>query len=235
MCHYWLDPSTRLAVDCALVCGGSRRAGGGPCAGSRQRHHQRPRAGSERRGDSRRDRRSHLVKTGATRTTVTDDRDVTASFNSNPASTSCGVSLAALRMQEKPGLTFVAGQNVQLDFTLFPQGVTVDPVVVTANDTPAVDTTRTVVGGTVTTHEVESLPVATRSPLDLIFTLPGVTEEALSTRDLAEDRNTSASQHSGRGRNVLALRRSGLFKQHHHRRSRQQRRPRRARTFSTFD
>jgi len=35
------------------------------------------------------------------------------------------------------------------------------------------------------------LPLASRSVLDLIFTLPGVTEEPLSTRDLAEDRNAS--------------------------------------------
>ena len=33
------------------------------------------------------------------------------------------------------------------------------------------------------------MPIATRSVLDLLFTLPGVTEEPLSTRDLAEDRN----------------------------------------------
>ncbi len=66
-----------------------------------------------------------------------------------------------------------------------------DPVTVVAGETPAVDTTRTVVGGTVTTHEIESLPIASRSILDLIFTLPGVSEEALSTRDLAEDRNTN--------------------------------------------
>src|SRR5207247_9021582 len=52
---------------------------------------------------------------------------------------------------------------------------------------------RKVVGGTLTTPEVESLPVVTRSPLDLIFTLPGVSEEALSTRDLAEDRNASVT------------------------------------------
>jgi hypothetical protein len=44
------------------------------------------------------------------------------------------------------------------------------------------------VGGTVTTREIESLPVASRSPLDLIFTLGGVSEEALSTRDLADDK-----------------------------------------------
>src|SRR6185436_15996748 len=92
--------------------------------------------------------------------------------------------------QEKTQLIFIAGKNVQLELTLVPEGVTVDPITVTADDTPAVDTTRTVVGGTVTSAEVESLPINSRSPLDLIFTLPGVSEEALSTRELAEDRNT---------------------------------------------
>ena len=67
----------------------------------------------------------------------------------------------------------------------------VEPVVVTAADVPVVDTKRTVTGATLTSRETESLPIATRSVLDLIFTLPGVTEEPLSTRDLAEDRNTN--------------------------------------------
>src|SRR5207253_4840383 len=58
---------------------------------------------------------------------------------------------------------------------------------------PQVDTSRTVAGGTLTRQEVELLPVVTRSPLDLIFALPGVTEEPLSTRDLAENRNQSAN------------------------------------------
>ena len=37
------------------------------------------------------------------------------------------------------------------------------------------------------------MPILTRSPLDLIFTLPGVAEEPLSTRDLAEDRKGGAT------------------------------------------
>jgi hypothetical protein len=95
--------------------------------------------------------------------------------------------------EEKTDLTTISGQNVQLDFILKPAGVTAETVIVSAADAPRVDTTRTVVGGTVTTREVESLPVATRSPLDLIFTLGGVAEEPLSTRDLAEDRTNSRS------------------------------------------
>jgi hypothetical protein len=132
-----------------------------------------------------------LVKTGATRTAVTDDEGRYRIIQLEPGVYDLRASFAGFATLEKKELSFIAGKNVQLDFTLVPQGVMVDPVVVTADDTPLVDTTRTVVGGTVTTHEVESLPVNSRSPLDLIFTLPGVSEEALSTRDLAEDRNTS--------------------------------------------
>ena len=95
--------------------------------------------------------------------------------------------------EEKTDLTTIAGQNVQLDFILKPAGVTAETVIVSAAEAPQVDTTRTVVGGTVTTREVESLPVTSRSPLDLIFTLGGVAEEPLSTRDLAEDRTSSRS------------------------------------------
>ncbi|NJM53956.1 MAG: TonB-dependent receptor [Blastocatellia bacterium] len=47
------------------------------------------------------------------------------------------------------------------------------------------------VGGTITSKEIEEIPVNTRNPLDLVLTLGGTSEEALSTRDLAEDRNQS--------------------------------------------
>jgi Carboxypeptidase regulatory-like domain/TonB-dependent Receptor Plug Domain len=134
-----------------------------------------------------------LVRTGATRSTVTDEEGRYHIIQLEPGLYSLHASFSGFAPQEKSELSFIAGKNVQLDFVLAPQGITVDPVAVTADDTPAVDTTRTVVGGTVTTPEVESLPVATRSPLDLIFTLPGVSEEALSTRGLAEDRNMSAA------------------------------------------
>jgi hypothetical protein len=134
-----------------------------------------------------------LVKTSATRTTVTDDEGRYRIIQLEPGSYTLRFSSAGFAVQEKKELTFIAGKNLQLDLTLVPAGVTVDPVTITAEDTPVVDTTRTVVGGTVITHEVESLPLNTRSPLDLIFTLPGVSEEALSTRDLAEDRNTSVA------------------------------------------
>src|SRR5437016_9640218 len=91
--------------------------------------------------------------------------------------------------EEKTNLTTIAAQNVHLDFVLKPAVVTVEAVIVVDASGTQVDTTRTVVGGTVTTREIESLPLASRSPLDLIFTLGGVSEEPLSTRDLADDKN----------------------------------------------
>ena len=132
-----------------------------------------------------------LTRTGVTRTIISDDQGRYRLIQLEPGVYTLRASATGFATQEKTDLTVVAGQSVQLDLILLPQGVVADAIVVSAADAPAVDTTRTVVGGTITTHEVESLPVFSRSPLDLIFPLPGVAEEPLSTRDLAEDRGTS--------------------------------------------
>jgi hypothetical protein len=135
---------------------------------------------------------ARLSRTGVSRTINSDDAGRYRLTQLEPGVYSLRFSSAGFASQEKTELTVIAGQNVQLDIVMAPQGIVVDPVVVTAAGAPTVDTTRTVVGGTITAHEVEALPVFSRSPLDLIFTLPGVTEEPLSTRDLAEDRANSA-------------------------------------------
>ena len=132
-----------------------------------------------------------LAKTRITRTTTANDEGRYRLIQLEPGTYTLRFSASGFATQEKTDLTVVAGQNVQFEIVLVPQGVTADAVVVSAADAAAVDTTRTVTGGTITTKEIEELPIASRSPLDLIFTLPGVTEEPLSTRDLAEDRRTS--------------------------------------------
>ena len=134
-----------------------------------------------------------LIKTEVTRSMNADDQGRYRMIQLEPGVYSLRVSATGFAAQEKTDLTLVAGQTLQLDLILLPPGIIADSVVVTAADVPLVDTTRTVVGGTVTATEVETLPVFSRSPLDLIFTLPGVSEEPLSTRDLAEDRNRSAA------------------------------------------
>ena len=134
-----------------------------------------------------------LVKTKVERTVVADVEGRYKLIQLEPGVYTLKASFTNFATEEKTELTTIAGQNVQLDFMLKPAGVTAETVVVSPADAPQVDTTRTVVGGTVTTREVESLPVATRSPLDLIFTLCGVSEEPLSTRDLADDRTSARS------------------------------------------
>jgi Carboxypeptidase regulatory-like domain len=134
-----------------------------------------------------------LVKTKVERTVVANDEGSYRIIQLEPGVYTVRASFTNFAAEEKTDLTTIAGQNVQLDFTLKPASVTTETVEVSTADTPEVDTTRTIVGGTVATQEVDSLPVVTRAPLDLIFTLGGVSEESLSTRDLAEDRTSARS------------------------------------------
>lgn len=134
-----------------------------------------------------------LLATKIERTVVADGDGHYKLIQLPPGVYSVKASFTNFATEEKTDLTTIAGQNVQMDFVLKPATVTAEAVVVSAAEAPQVDTSRTVVGGTLTTREIESLPVNSRSPLDLIFTLGGVSEEPLSTRDLAEDRTTSRS------------------------------------------
>src|SRR6267142_2229831 len=129
-----------------------------------------------------------LTSTKLDRTVVANDNGQYKLIQLPPGTYNLKVAFTNFAVEEKTDLNTIAGQNVQMDFMLKPAGITAETVVVSSVNAPQVDTTRTIVGGTVTTREVESLPVSTRSPLDLVFTLGGVAEEPLSTRDLAEDR-----------------------------------------------
>ena len=134
-----------------------------------------------------------LIKTKTERTVVANEDGRYKIIQLEPGVYSVKASFTDFATEEKTDLATIAGQNVQLDFTLKPAGITAETVVVGPANAPVVDTSRTVVGGTITTHSVESLPNVSRSPLELIFTLGGVSEEALSTRDLAEDRTGARS------------------------------------------
>jgi hypothetical protein len=103
------------------------------------------------------------------------------------------VELDGFAPQETSNIATTSGQTVTLNFTLVPADIRVDPVVITSTDVLLIDAKKTIVGATLNLREVEKIPLPTRSPFDLIFTLPGVTEEPLSTRDLAEDRNSNAN------------------------------------------
>src|SRR5437763_5803288 len=130
-----------------------------------------------------------LLSTKSERTATTDGEGCYRLVELQPGAYSLRAARTGFAAEERTGITTVAGQSVRLDFTLRPASLVAEQTVVSERDAPAVDTTRTVTGGTVTREELESLPAVTRSPLDLVFTLAGITEEPLSTRDVAEDRD----------------------------------------------
>jgi len=132
-----------------------------------------------------------LVKTQLKRTTTSDADGRYRLIQLVPGIYVLRVSFPGFAAQELTNITTVSGQSLELDATLLPSDLVVEPVVISDATTPIVDTKRTITGATLTSRETESLPIASRSVLDLLFTLPGVTEEPLSTRDLSEDRNVN--------------------------------------------
>ena len=128
-----------------------------------------------------------LIDTKVERSAVSDGDGNYKLIQLAPGKYTLAASANSFQTTAESGLEFIAGRSAQIDLVLFPPGLKLDPVVVTVEDASPVDVTRTVVGGTVKTREVENLPVASRSPLDLIFTMGGVAEEPLSVRDLAND------------------------------------------------
>ncbi len=132
-----------------------------------------------------------LISTGIERTAVTNDDGRYKIIELSPGLYKVSAAATGFGTKEKVDLETLSGQNVQLSFSLSPADVVVDPVQVVQEDASVVDTTRTVVGGTITQLEIEELPNNSRNPLDLVLTLGGTSEEALSVRDLAEDRNSN--------------------------------------------
>src|SRR5436190_5079370 len=128
-----------------------------------------------------------LVDTRGERTAVTDGDGNYKIIQLVPGKYTLTASANSFQTTVESGLEFIAARNAQIDLILFPPGLKLDQIVVTTEDASPVDVTRTVVGGTVKTREIENLPVASRSPIDLIFTMGGVAEEPLSVRDLATD------------------------------------------------
>lgn len=133
---------------------------------------------------------ARLTTTGVERTVVTNEDGIYRILNLEPGNYTVRFTSQGFAAKEQTNVNTIAGQNVQLNISLLPAGVTAEQTITITDEPPAVDVTRTVVGGTVTQREIEELPSQSRNPLDLIFTLGGVTEEPLSTRDLARDRGT---------------------------------------------
>jgi hypothetical protein len=100
------------------------------------------------------------------------------------------------------GVAGQAGMTIRRDFRLPLNELTAQLTITAHNaDLSTVDSTRTVVGATLDRREIDTLPIESRNPLDLLFTLPGVAPPALSTNELAEgevsDRYRSTPEETG--------------------------------------
>ncbi|GEM_PF-215227 len=132
------------------------------------------------------------VDTGESRTVVTDDDGFYRIIKLKPGTYKIKAAQSGFGTQETPPITTVSAQNLQRDFKLTPADVRAETTItVSGDDGPAVDTTRTIVGGTLTERDIQEIPNNSRNALDLVLTLGGTSEEALSVRDLAEDRNAA--------------------------------------------
>ena len=134
------------------------------------------------------------VETSESRTIITDEDGQYRFLKLKPGTYKVKAAATGFGILETPGIPTISAQNVQRDFKLTPADVTAEQtVIVTEEDGPPVDTTRTIVGGTVTEREIEEIPNNSRNALDLVLTLGGTSEEQLSTNDLAEDRGQNPS------------------------------------------
>ncbi|MBX3298181.1 MAG: TonB-dependent receptor [Acidobacteria bacterium] len=128
--------------------------------------------------------------TQATRTATTNDDGRYAFLNLRPGTYKVTAVAPGFGVQERKEFPTLSGERFQVDFKMKLADVRAEATVTTSGDDgPVIDTTRTIVGGTITEREIEEIPNFSRNPLDLVLTLGGTSEEQLSTSGLAEDSN----------------------------------------------
>ena len=134
------------------------------------------------------------VDTGDTRTMVTNDDGQYRFVKLKPGTYKIKAEGKGFGISETTPIKTVSAENLIQDFKMVLADVKAETTItVTDENGPAVDTTRTIVGGTITEREIEEIPNNTRNALDLVLTLGGTSEEQLSTNDLAEDRGVNPS------------------------------------------
>jgi hypothetical protein len=134
-----------------------------------------------------------ITKTGQRRTTTTNDNGQYKLVQLEPGNYVLQASFGGFAPYELTSFSGLSAQTLVHDIILLAT-IEANTVVVSSSEQPAIDVRRTLVGTTLNTKQTALLPIASRSVLDLIFTLPGTSEEPLSTRDLAEDRGNVPNQ-----------------------------------------
>ena len=103
-----------------------------------------------------------LTATGVSRNVVTNEDGLYRMISLSPGTYTIKISASNFGIKEQKDLNTVAGQNVQLNVSLSPANVTAEQTI-TIDETPVVDTTRTLVGGTISSTEIEEIPNNSRN------------------------------------------------------------------------
>ncbi len=120
------------------------------------------------------------------RSTTTDIEGSYRLTKLTPGNYNLSVEANGFQTVKYEGINAVSGTTARRDSQMQPAAIESSVTIDATTDSPLVDTTRTVVGGTITLQQIDNLPTESRNPLDLIFTLPGTAPPAFSTRELAE-------------------------------------------------
>lgn len=128
---------------------------------------------------------THMA-TGVTRAALSNGEGRYRLAVSAPGNYKLKASANGFKDQESAEIVTTTGRSFTIDFDLTAAGAT-EQIAVSGASPPLIDTSRTVVGDTVTQRELEDLPIINRDPLQLIFLLGGVTEAPLSTSQLADE------------------------------------------------
>ena len=119
-------------------------------------------------------------ETGFSRTTTTDENGAYRLPALPPGRYSITVELVGFATETRPDITLVIDQTATIAFTLKPAAL--EESVTVTGEAPIVDTTRSDVSTSVSTDQIQALPVASRRWIDLAMLTPGVSQDAIRGR-----------------------------------------------------
>ena len=115
------------------------------------------------------------VETGLTRTAVTEATGEYRVPALPPGTYAVSAELAGFAGETRPDIVLIIDQDAVINFTLKPAAVA--EVLTVTGEAPIVDTTKSDVSTSVSTQQIQDLPVASRRWIDLAMLTPGTSQD----------------------------------------------------------
>src|SRR5262249_22039432 len=120
------------------------------------------------------------IETGITRTVVTESDGRYRLAAVPPGGDEIPAEVSGFGTADVPEMTLLTGHELQPHITMQGQGPNAS-VAVTV-EAPIVEITKSDVSGVITQDQMQSLPLATRQPMDLALLMPGTSQDAIRAR-----------------------------------------------------